>query len=367
MLKLKYFTIILLGALFITFCKKDPENPIVTPRPSPDKIDTLLPKLSDFKLFYGDLKDMQATDNLFNYDLITPLYSDYAGKARFIFFPKGSTANYNNTGVLNFPEGTLILKTFYFSKDLRNEALGRKILETRVLFLKNGIWHSGNYHWNNEQTEAFLEEEEKEVTANWIDVNGISQTTQYLIPSNLDCEKCHKSNETLEPLGPKARNLNKLFKLNISEEEMENFASELGSDCAFFIRNKAMYATEKGNVLEPITLKLKNLFIVIVKPRVHISTVEAYAGISPQKKKISLKELVRFPIEEWKNQIENDFEKTIFETHPGIRNIKTKLYKFGALYASMSGSGSAVYGLFKEEKNLRAYFRSCTVWHGRLS
>lgn len=145
-------------------------------------------------------------------------------------------------------------------------------------------------------------------------------------------------------------NLNKLFKLNISEEEMENFASELGSDCAFFIRNKAMYATEKGNVLEPITLKLKNLFIVIVKPRVHISTVEAYAGISPQKKKISLKELVRFPIEEWKNQIENDFEKTIFETHPGIRNIKTKLYKFGALYASMSGSGSAVYGLFKEEK-----------------
>ena len=104
-------------------------------------------------------------------------------------------------------------------------------------------------------------------------------------------------------------NLNKLFKLNISEEEMENFASELGSDCAFFIRNKAMYATEKGNVLEPITLKLKNLFIVIVKPRVHISTVEAYAGISPQKKKISLKELVRFPIEEWKNQIENDFEK----------------------------------------------------------
>lgn len=211
MLKLKYFTIILLGALFITFCKKDPENPIVTPRPSPDKIDTLLPKLSDFKLFYGDLKDMQATDNLFNYDLITPLYSDYAGKARFIFFPKGSTANYNNAGVLNFPEGTLILKTFYFSKDLRNEALGRKILETRVLFLKNGIWHSGNYHWNNEQTEAFLEEEEKEVTANWIDVNGISQTTQYLIPSNLDCEKCHKSNETLEPLGPKARNLNKLF------------------------------------------------------------------------------------------------------------------------------------------------------------
>ncbi|HRH67395.1 MAG TPA: 4-(cytidine 5'-diphospho)-2-C-methyl-D-erythritol kinase [Bacteroidia bacterium] len=161
--------------------------------------------------------------------------------------------------------------------------------------------------------------------------------------------------------------LNKLFRLNLSEEELEDYASEIGSDCPFFIRNKAMYATEKGNVMEPVNLKLKNIYIVVVKPRVHISTAEAYAGISPAKKNNSLKDLIRLPIEDWKDQIANDFEKTIFESHPGIRNIKNKLYKFGAVYASMSGSGSAVYGLFKEEKNLRAYFRSCTVWQGKLS
>lgn len=161
--------------------------------------------------------------------------------------------------------------------------------------------------------------------------------------------------------------LNKLFRLNLSDQELENYAVELGSDCPFFIRNKAMYATEKGNIMEPISLKLKNLYIVIVKPRVHVSTAEAYAGVSPQKKSTSLKDLVRLPIESWKDCIENDFEKSIFENYQGIRNIKSKLYKFGAVYASMSGSGSAVYGLFKEEKNLRAYFRSCTVWQGRLS
>lgn len=108
------------------------------------------------------------------------------------------------------------------------------------------------------------------------------------------------------------------------------------------------------------------MFIVVVKPRVHVSTAEAYSKVIPQKKNSSLKELIRLPIEDWKECIVNDFEKSIFETYPGIRNIKNKLYKFGAVYASMSGSGSAVYGLFKEEKNLRAYFRSCTVWQGKL-
>lgn len=77
--------------------------------------------------------------------------------------------------------------------------------------------------------------------------------------------------------------LNKLFRLNLSDQELESFAIELGSDCPFFIRNKAMYATEKGNIMEPISLKLKNFYIVIVKPRVHVSTAEAYAGVSPQK------------------------------------------------------------------------------------
>jgi len=160
--------------------------------------------------------------------------------------------------------------------------------------------------------------------------------------------------------------LNKIFKLNITDTELEAFAVSLGSDCPFFLKSKAMLATGKGEVLQPISLKLKNHFIVIVKPRAHISTAEAFANVKPSKQKTPLSELVQRPIHEWKDCIKNDFEPSIFEKYPGIRNIKNKMYKFGAVYASMSGSGSSVYGIFSQEKNLSAYFRSCTVWQGYL-
>jgi 4-diphosphocytidyl-2-C-methyl-D-erythritol kinase len=160
--------------------------------------------------------------------------------------------------------------------------------------------------------------------------------------------------------------LNKIFKLNISERSQEEFVSELGSDCAFFIKNKPVFASGKGDIFETIKLKPRNLFCVIVKPRIHISTSEAYSWIKPQKRNLSLKETIQLPLSEWKNNIENDFEKVVIEKFPVIKNIKNRLYKLGAEYASMTGSGSAVYGLFTEEKHLDTYFRSSTVWSGKL-
>lgn len=160
--------------------------------------------------------------------------------------------------------------------------------------------------------------------------------------------------------------LNKIFRLNISENVLMDMAAELGSDCPFFIRNKACLATSKGEVLQPVSLKLKNYFLVIVKPRVHVSTAEAYSMVKPASPPVPLKELISRPLTEWKDNIKNDFESGIFEKFPGVKNIKLKLYKLGAVYASMSGSGSAVYGIFEKEKNLAAYFRSCTVWQGIL-
>jgi 4-diphosphocytidyl-2-C-methyl-D-erythritol kinase len=160
--------------------------------------------------------------------------------------------------------------------------------------------------------------------------------------------------------------LNSLFKLNIPESEIEIISSQLGSDCPFFIRNKPVFANEKGDVFEPLKLKIKNLFCVIIKPRFHINTSMAYSWIKPQKRKETLKNLIQLPITEWKNVIENDFEKVVAEKYPAIKNIKSRLYKLGAVYASMSGSGSAVYGLFTEEKHLDTYFRSSTVWSGRI-
>lgn len=160
--------------------------------------------------------------------------------------------------------------------------------------------------------------------------------------------------------------LNKIFKLALEDNQLEEYAKNLGSDCAFFIKNRPVYATGKGDVFEPVKLKLKNVYCVIVKPKVHVSTPLAYSWIKPVKRKTTLGELIQLPLNDWKDAIENDFEKPVFEKYPAIKNIKARLYKLGAIYASMSGSGSAVYGLFKEEKHLNTYFRSSLVWSGYL-
>ncbi len=160
--------------------------------------------------------------------------------------------------------------------------------------------------------------------------------------------------------------LNKFFNLNLNDEQLQNYASQLGSDCAFFVRNKPVFASGKGDQFEEIKLDLKKYFIVIVKPKVHVSTSEAYTNVVPLKPPASLKELIKLPIAKWKENIQNDFEKTIFEKFTILKNIKAKLYKYGAVYASMSGSGSSVYGIFTEEKILDHSFRNCTVWSGKL-
>ena len=134
--------------------------------------------------------------------------------------------------------------------------------------------------------------------------------------------------------------LNDYFCLGISEEKLKFYASKLGSDCTFFIQNKTSFAWEKGEKLKEISLSLKGYHIVIVHPGFSVSTAEAYAGIIPEKSDCSLTDLVYKPIEKWREFIFNDFEKNIFEKYPAIKEIKDKLYTQGAIYASMSGSGS---------------------------
>ena len=129
---------------------------------------------------------------------------------------------------------------------------------------------------------------------------------------------------------------------------MESYASRLGADCPFFIQNRPVLATGTGNVFEPIDLSLKGYHIVVIKPDISVSTREAYANIRPQRPEIPLKEAIALPIVEWKDCLKNDFEKSVFVCHPEIAAIKDQLYDQGAVYAQMSGSGSAVFGIFKE-------------------
>jgi 4-diphosphocytidyl-2-C-methyl-D-erythritol kinase len=141
--------------------------------------------------------------------------------------------------------------------------------------------------------------------------------------------------------------LNKIFDLAISETDLIGMASTIGADCAFFIKNNTVFATGKGDVFETVDLKLPGLQLLVVKPDVGVNTASAYKGVKPKLPLSTLKETVAKPAETWKEVLANDFETTVFKKQPVIQYIKEELYNSGAVYASMSGSGSAVYGLFK--------------------
>lgn len=147
--------------------------------------------------------------------------------------------------------------------------------------------------------------------------------------------------------------LNELFNLKMTTRRLEVLAAKLGADCPVFIKNKPVFATGIGNVFSSIDLSLKGYYLLLVKPDIHVSTPLAYSQVIPQKPELSLAELIKQPISEWKNSVKNDFEVSVFKAYPLIEKIKQQLYDMGAVYASMSGSGSSVYGIFSEmpEKN----------------
>ncbi|MDD3320330.1 MAG: 4-(cytidine 5'-diphospho)-2-C-methyl-D-erythritol kinase [Paludibacter sp.] len=160
--------------------------------------------------------------------------------------------------------------------------------------------------------------------------------------------------------------LNELFNLKITPKRLEILAAKLGADCPVFIRNKPAFATGIGNAFISIDLSLNGYFLLLVKPDIHVSTPEAYSLVVPEKPEFSLQELIKAPVSEWKSTIKNDFEKSVFKTHPVIEKIKFQLYDMGAKYASMSGSGSSVYGIFEDVPEKNDLFAGCFVAGGQL-
>ena len=140
--------------------------------------------------------------------------------------------------------------------------------------------------------------------------------------------------------------LNEHYNLQLSDNQLEDYAATLGADCAFFIKNTPTYAEGIGNIFSPIELSLKGYRIMIVKPDVFVSTREAFANIRPHRPEYPVREVIRRPVAEWKDTLINDFEASVFPQYPVIVEIKEELYHEGAIYASMSGSGSSVFGLF---------------------
>ena len=158
------------------------------------------------------------------------------------------------------------------------------------------------------------------------------------------------------------RLLNERFGLGLTDGDMEKRLASLGADCPFFVRNSPVFATGIGDVMTPINLELIGLNLILVKPDIHVSTRDAYAAITPRKPDMPLTEIVKRPIEEWQQLMVNDFEASVFPLYPEIAAIKDKLMDLGAIYAAMSGSGSAVYGLFADPvEHVEEIFAGCFI------
>lgn len=145
------------------------------------------------------------------------------------------------------------------------------------------------------------------------------------------------------------KGLKELFNVDCSENRLEELAAQLGSDCPFFVKNEAQIAKGRGEILSSCKLDLTGYFIKIINPGIHIGTKEAYAGIVFGENQVSVKQIVEGPIENWKDQLKNDFETSAFANHPILKEIKEKMYAEGAIYAAMSGSGSTMYGIYRSE------------------
>ncbi|WP_316823431.1 4-(cytidine 5'-diphospho)-2-C-methyl-D-erythritol kinase [Pedobacter gandavensis] len=157
--------------------------------------------------------------------------------------------------------------------------------------------------------------------------------------------------------------LNDKFKLGLSIPQLEDYARQLGADCAFFIRNQPVYAEGKGDEFRDIQIDLSSYFLVLVKPDIHVSTSEAYAGIMLKDTRSSVKDLIHLPLREWKANLKNDFEASVFLKYPEIEAIKTHLYQQGAIYSAMSGSGSSVYAIFEAAVQLPELERTNKVFY----
>ena len=158
--------------------------------------------------------------------------------------------------------------------------------------------------------------------------------------------------------------LNEKYNLGISDNELRSYASKLGADCPFFVDAKPTFATGIGNIFEPLTSPISALegrYIVVVKPDIAVSTREAYSMLRPRKPDICCKDIVHKPVEAWKGLLTNDFEQPVFGIYPELASIKQRLYCCGATYAQMSGSGSAIFGIFDDNPSEKLN----ELWQGK--
>ncbi len=170
-----------------------------------------LEKLSEYAFFKGKMADLLPAEGVLPYDLNMPLFSDYSHKARFVKVPEGTTAAYNDKQVFEFPVGSVLIKNFFYPNDFRDASKGRKIMETRLLIHEEKGWKALPYIWNDDQTEAYLEVAGGRKDISWVHEDGSVKTLNYSVPNVNQCKGCHVSGSAMVPIGPSARQLNRMF------------------------------------------------------------------------------------------------------------------------------------------------------------
>mgnify|MGYP001432508977 FL=1 len=167
-------------------------------------------KLSDFA-FFKDIHAQIPADGVVPYELISSLFSDYSYKQRWVYIPENKKASFRKDEVFDFPVGSALIKTFYYPIDERKLSLGKKLMETRLLLRKQNGWEAVSYAWNEDQDEAIIKKAGKTILTDWIDFKGESRSVRYRVPNKNQCKECHAKNDAVMPIGPKARNLNKIY------------------------------------------------------------------------------------------------------------------------------------------------------------
>ncbi len=232
MIKLKFPTILLMAVLLFS-CSSDSEeyDPIIEePLPeSPVNFDPEsipYPTLSEYNFFKGDMANLNPVYGVLPYELITPLFTDYAHKKRFVWMPSEQKASFiGDDKLFNFPEGTIIIKNFYYDNVLPENVT--KILETRLLIKKDNQWVFAEYIWNEDQTEAILDMNGRNVPIEWLH-NGQAKSVNYRIPSESECLMCHKTFGDAVPIGPKPQNINSIFNYSDGSENQMVKWEEMG-------------------------------------------------------------------------------------------------------------------------------------------
>lgn len=194
----------------------------------------------------------------------------------------------------------------------------------------------------------------------WDPLKDLTAKAYFLLANDFDMPPMKIYLEKLSPVGAglgggssdaafALRMMSTLAGLELSDQTLAAYAARLGSDCAFFVYNTPMFGTGRGEILEPFPLDLKGYRLEVVVPEgIAVSTADAYRGIVPAEPEVPLRRILQQPVGSWKESLENDFEKTVFAKYPALATVKAQLYEKGAVYAAMSGSGSACFGIFPE-------------------